>query len=173
MLTNIKLHLNQLSITGPMKSCSILQFPSGQHLGLSFSDTFTNIFAPQNISTIKHLFMKIAQKTKMTNSRRTSRGPVQLMPGPGTGPRAGGWETPVQNTLIHRRCLTSTRFSISPKFGLSSDTGQFRPDSSLEFRYLNAWCDSLWVRCSVYWDFTMRWLAVRYRRYGTSFRVPS
>jgi len=29
----------------------------------------------------------------MTNSRRTSRGPVQLMPGPGTGPRSGGWET--------------------------------------------------------------------------------
>jgi len=26
----------------------------------------------------------------MTNSRRTSRGPVQLMPGPGAGPRAGG-----------------------------------------------------------------------------------
>jgi len=29
----------------------------------------------------------------MTNSRRTSRGPVQLMSGPGTGPRSGGWET--------------------------------------------------------------------------------
>jgi hypothetical protein len=29
----------------------------------------------------------------MTNSRRTSRGPVYLIPGPGTGPRPGGWET--------------------------------------------------------------------------------
>jgi hypothetical protein len=29
----------------------------------------------------------------MTNSRRTSRSPVNLMPGPGTGPRPGGWET--------------------------------------------------------------------------------
>ena len=29
----------------------------------------------------------------MKNSRRTSRGPVQLMPRPGTGPRPGGWET--------------------------------------------------------------------------------
>jgi len=27
------------------------------------------------------------------NSRRTSRGPLYLMPGPGTGPRPGGWET--------------------------------------------------------------------------------
>jgi len=27
--------------------------------------------------------MKNAQKTKMTNSRRTSHGSVQLMPGPG------------------------------------------------------------------------------------------
>jgi len=27
------------------------------------------------------------------NSRRISRGPVWLMPGPGTGPRPGGWET--------------------------------------------------------------------------------
>jgi len=26
----------------------------------------------------------------MTNSRRTSRGPVLLMPGPGIGPRPGG-----------------------------------------------------------------------------------
>jgi len=33
---------------------------SGQHLGLSFFDTFTNIFFPQNISTIKYLFVKIA-----------------------------------------------------------------------------------------------------------------
>ena len=48
---------------------------------------------PQNISTIKYLFMKNAEKTKMTTSRRTSRGLVQLMPGPGTGPRPGGWET--------------------------------------------------------------------------------
>jgi len=29
----------------------------------------------------------------MTNSRRTSRGQVQLMPGPGTGPWAGDWKT--------------------------------------------------------------------------------
>jgi len=29
----------------------------------------------------------------MTNSRRTSRGPVKLMPGPGTGLRPGDWET--------------------------------------------------------------------------------
>jgi len=29
----------------------------------------------------------------MTNSRRTSRGPVKFIPGPGTGPRPGGWET--------------------------------------------------------------------------------
>jgi len=29
--------------------------------------------------------MKIAYKNKMTNSSRTSRGPVILMPGPGTG----------------------------------------------------------------------------------------
>ena len=33
-------------------------------------------YSPQNISTIKYLFMKIAQNTKMTNSKRTSRGPV-------------------------------------------------------------------------------------------------
>jgi hypothetical protein len=32
---------------------------SGQHLGLSFS-THSRIFFSQNISTIKHLFMKIA-----------------------------------------------------------------------------------------------------------------
>jgi len=37
--------------------------------------------------------MKNAYKTKMTNSRRTFRGPESLMPGPGTGPRPGGWET--------------------------------------------------------------------------------
>jgi hypothetical protein len=30
----------------------------------------------RNISTIKYLFMKIAWKSKMTNSKRTSRGPV-------------------------------------------------------------------------------------------------
>ena len=30
--------------------------------------------------------MKNAKKTKMTNSRRTSRGPVLLMPVPGRGP---------------------------------------------------------------------------------------
>jgi len=29
----------------------------------------------------------------MATSRRTSRGPVYLMPGPGTGPRPSGWET--------------------------------------------------------------------------------
>jgi len=29
----------------------------------------------------------------MTNSGRTSHGPVYLMPGPGTGSRSGGWET--------------------------------------------------------------------------------
>jgi len=34
--------------------------------------------------------MKNSKETKMTNSRRTSRGPVQLMPGPGTWPRLGG-----------------------------------------------------------------------------------
>jgi len=27
------------------------------------------------------------------NSRRISRGPLQLMPGPSTRPRPGGWET--------------------------------------------------------------------------------
>jgi len=35
----------------------------------------------------------------MTNSRRTSRGPVYLMPGPGTGPRPDGWETLNYTTL--------------------------------------------------------------------------
>jgi len=37
--------------------------------------------------------MKNAEKTKTTTSRKKSRGPVQLMPGPGTGPRPGCWET--------------------------------------------------------------------------------
>ena len=60
MLIDIKLHLNQLPITGLMKYCSHTVVSSGQHLGLSFFDTFTNIFAPQNISAIKHLFMKTA-----------------------------------------------------------------------------------------------------------------
>jgi len=35
----------------------------------------------------------------MTNSRRSSRGPVKLMPGPGTGPRPGGWETLPYRTM--------------------------------------------------------------------------
>jgi len=34
----------------------------------------------------------------MTNSR-TSRGPVSMMPGPGTGPRPGGWETLYYTTV--------------------------------------------------------------------------
>ena len=33
---------------------------SGQHLGLSFSTHSRIYFSPQNISTMKHLFMKIA-----------------------------------------------------------------------------------------------------------------
>jgi len=33
-------------------------------------------YSPQNISTIKYVFMKNTEKIKMTNSRRTSRGPV-------------------------------------------------------------------------------------------------
>ena len=38
---------------------------SGQYLGLRFFDTFTNTFFSSRIfPTIKHLFMKIAQKTK-------------------------------------------------------------------------------------------------------------
>ena len=49
--------------------------------GSELFDRFTNIillkiFPPQNISTIKYLFVKNASKTKMTNCRRTSRGPV-------------------------------------------------------------------------------------------------
>jgi len=36
--------------------CSFLRPASGSQ----FFDTFTNIFSPQNISTIKHLLMKIA-----------------------------------------------------------------------------------------------------------------
>jgi hypothetical protein len=34
--------------------------------------------------------MKNDQITKMANSRRTSRGPVQLMPVPGSWPSSGG-----------------------------------------------------------------------------------
>jgi len=30
------------------------------------------------------------RKLKMTNSRRNTRGPVHMMPGPGTGLRSGG-----------------------------------------------------------------------------------
>ena len=58
-----------------MKSCSILQFPQAKHLGLSFSTHSRIFFSPQNISTIKHFLMKIAQKSKMTNPRRTSLRP--------------------------------------------------------------------------------------------------
>ena len=36
-------------------------------------------YSPQNISTIKHSLMKNAQKTKMTTSRRTSRGPPGII----------------------------------------------------------------------------------------------
>jgi hypothetical protein len=46
-------------------------------------------YSPQNIFTMKYLFTKNGSKTKMTSSRRTSRDPVLLMPGPGTGPRPG------------------------------------------------------------------------------------
>jgi len=37
----------------------------------------------------------------MTNSKRTSRCPVQLKTGSGTGPRPGGWETLPYSTLGH------------------------------------------------------------------------
>jgi len=36
----------------------------------------------------------------MTNSRRTSRGPVRLMPGPSIGPRPGGRETLLYREII-------------------------------------------------------------------------
>ena len=41
----------------------------------------------------------------MTNSRRTCRGPVKLMPGPGNGPRPGGWETLLQKDERQLICL--------------------------------------------------------------------
>ena len=51
----------------------------------------------KSISTLAYTVWHV-DKYKITfklviNSRRISRGPVQLMPGPGPGPRSGGWET--------------------------------------------------------------------------------
>ena len=42
------------------------------------------------------------------NPRRTSRGPVQLMPGPGTGPRPGGWETLPYNIIYFEKSTLIT-----------------------------------------------------------------
>ena len=61
MLTNIKLHLNYLSVTGPMKW-------DFRHIH--------EYYSLQNIFTIQYLFVKHAYKTQMTTSRISSRGPV-------------------------------------------------------------------------------------------------
>ena len=75
-----------------MKSCNMFQFPQANICVWVF-DKFKEYFSPQNISTITNFFMKIVKKIKMTISSKTSRGPVQLMPGPGNISRPGGWET--------------------------------------------------------------------------------
>lgn len=61
-------------------------------VGLSFL-TYSRILFCKNISTIKYLFMKDTYETKMTNSGRSSCGPIYLVPGPGTWPRSGSSET--------------------------------------------------------------------------------
>ena len=55
---------------------------SGQHLGLSFSTHLRILFSSEYFHYKIFIHEKLLE-TKMTNSRRTSRSPVELMPGPG------------------------------------------------------------------------------------------
>ena len=59
----------------------------------------------------------------MTNSRRTSRGPVLLMPGPGTGLRPGAWGTlPYVNSKVPVLRPSYTRFPCQVHTFLVYDT---------------------------------------------------
>jgi hypothetical protein len=83
-------------------------------------------YSPQNISTIKYLFMKNVYKTKITNSRKTSRGSAVEKHWYSTllsfnfGPR---WErmvstTPAALTPVKRPSTHCTGGLVGPRTGL-------------------------------------------------------